>query len=333
MRWLGRDEGYSVALPDSTDLWIFGDTPTFKDVNGIWSNTAFIAGATAMRGPHGGAWSQFDEVFPTRPLRATNAPHEFITKETTAYLPDGSGLHCTPANGAAYEARWPTGAALTPDGTEVLVTYIDICVVSGTSFTAEGWGYEEYNWQTNVFDVKPHDVIVPAKTGAALDASLIMGFPVFQAGALNLYSSRCDSWVYATCESGNVFVTSLPNFPTNLNTKTAYQPTPVTTDGNVVWQPVGVSVGLYPDGLYHMIEQNDLAGDFTILSAPSPSGPWSTLSTQSTPSCQAPTHYFCYAFFGHPELSTPTSIAITYFDPSLGPVVNGNTIGHVVSWS
>ena len=38
-------------------------------------------------------------------------------------------------------ARWPTGAALMPDKKNVLVPYMDVCVVAAGAYAVEGWGF------------------------------------------------------------------------------------------------------------------------------------------------------------------------------------------------
>ncbi len=333
-RWLGRDEGYSVPLRNGNDLWIFGDTPIAKLVNGGFAITRLVKGSTAMEGPAGGAWDQYSEVRIGEPLNTGNDPSSFIPQTPlVVYMPDGSGRTCTAANGASEEGRWPSGAALIPGTDEVFVTYYDVCVVGG-NYPVEGWGFMEYNWATNEIDVGPTDVLQPSTAGAALPSNELFGSPVFDGGNLYLYSASCAANVFGTCTNGGqVWAATVADFSTNGPSPASLLPLPLATTKSAAWAPdTGtVNVQYYPGAGWRMIEQTNLGGGFALFSASSPSGPWSLESNDTVPGCQQPTQLFCYAFFGHPELSTSTQLALTYFDPAEGPVVDGRTaFGHVM---
>jgi hypothetical protein len=335
-RWVGRDEGFSVPLPNGNDLWIFGDTPTASLLNGSFTITKKVRGSTAMEGPTGGAWDGYAEVNIGEPLDTSNLPSEFIPQSSLAvYLPDGSGKTCTVSNGATEKGRWPSGAALIPGTNEVFVTYYDVCSIGG-SYPVEGWGFMEYNWATNEIDVGPTDVFKPSPTGAALPSNELFGSPVFKRGTLYLYSASCSTSVFGTCASGGqVWVTTVGGFPDNAASPSSFVPVPLATTESAAWFPFGptVDVHYYPGAGWRMIEQTNLGGGFALFSASSPSGPWSLESDDTIPGCQQPPRFFCYAFFGHPELSTSTQLALTYFDPGEGPVIDrtpSGPLGHVM---
>src|ERR1700691_2647586 len=165
------DAGITVPLPNGTDLWVFGDLVRYQySKKGTWKQNDFVFGSNAAEGPYsqGQLPAPLDNVKVGKSLSATNQPTQFIPAPTDVYMNNGSGKLCTRANGARYQARWATGAALMPHSTNVLVTYIDGCILSGSSYTAEGWGFMEYNWSANTISVPPFDVFPPLTDGATL---------------------------------------------------------------------------------------------------------------------------------------------------------------------
>jgi hypothetical protein len=73
-------------------------------------------------------------------------------------------------------------------------------------------------------------------------------------------------------------------------------------------------------------------GNYDVLTAASAAGPWHLETAGILPDCSNPTNFFgCYAFTPHPELSTANKLAITYFDPNVGPTTtSGSPTGHLV---
>lgn len=334
-RWLGHDEGYSVPLPDGDDLWIFGDTPTARLLDRSFAITRFVGGSTAMEGPTGGAWDRYAEVNIGEPLNTSNQPSEFIPQTPLAvHLPDGSGKTCTAANGATEEGRWPSGAALIPGTNDVFVTYYDVCDFEG-NYPVEGWGFMEYNWATNEIDIGPTDVFQPSSTGVALPSNEWFGSPVFDGGTLYLYSASCAISVSGTCTGGGqVWVATIAGFPDNAASPASYVPVALATTESAAWAPTGptVNVQYYPGAGWRMIEQTNLGGGFALFSASSPSRRWSLVSDDTIPGCQQPQRLFCYAFFGHPELSTSKQLTLTYFDPGEGPIIARTPSGPVTDY-
>jgi hypothetical protein len=313
-RALSRDIGVSVLLPDGHDLWLFGDTSVYTlNSKGAWVNTGFVDGSTALEGravrgqvPHGA------EV-------PKGSPSRFIPVPTNVYLPDGTKRPCVKSIGdAAFSARWPTGAAVLPSNpSEILVTYSEVCVTvpAGKSPTerAEGWGFLLYNWRVRRIAVGPVDVFRPHATGAAIDPSLSFGWPVYVKGQVTLFSSSCTSQ-YLTCGSGNVWSVTTPK----LSDPNSYKPALMLTDGSTTWQPMSISVGQYAAGL-RMIETTSIGGDYDILGAATLGAPWHLLQSSTLPDCDPNIVGYCHGVEGHPELSTPTSIFISYKDPNSGP--------------
>ncbi len=319
---VSRDIGISVPLPDGHDLWLFGDTRLDqRNRAGGWDLVDFVDGSTALetqsaRGqvPHG---DEFPAATPTR----------FIPVPTDVYFTDGSGRPCVKGvSDAAFSARWPTGAALMPGNTsEVLVTYSEVCVsypAGGSPHdVTEGWGFLLYNWRAGRIDSGPVDVVKPQASGAEIATSLRFGSPVIDNGALTLFSLACTPR-YLGCLDGHVWSVTMPPTVAALSNPASYSRRLLSTDAPGSWQPLTISVGRYPSGL-RMIAWNSIAGNYKIFSAESLESTWHLDEAGVLPGCQNETK-FCFALDGHPELSTPTDILVSYFDPGSGPT------GHVV---
>ena len=63
-----------------------------------------------------------------------------------------------------------------------------------------------------------------------------------------------------------------------------------------------------------------------MFSASSPSGPWHAFYSGTLPGCSTTPTGFCYAFVGHPELGSNTSLLVSYFKPDSQDNAN---VGHV----
>jgi hypothetical protein len=313
-RSLSRDIGVSVALPDGHDLWLFGDTSVFtQNPAGAWIYSDFIDGSTALEGKDvrgqvpGGA-----EV-------PSGSPSRFIPVPDDVYIPDGTGRPCVKGNGiAAYSARWPTGVAVRPDNTsEVLITYVEVCVQEppgGTAFVqTEGWGYLLYNWRVHRIAVGPVDVFKPTTSGASLGAADQFGWPVFANGEVTVFSSKCTIQ-YVSCGAGYVWSATT----STLSNPASFHPRPMSIDGTIAWQPLTISVGKYSNGL-RLIETTSIGANYDIFAAAKLGAPWHLLTSGKLPDCVPYRGDFCHAVEGHPELSSPTDLFISYKDPNVGP--------------
>jgi hypothetical protein len=321
-RAISRDIGVSVALPDGHELWLFGDTGiTQRDATGTWDLTGFIDGSTALeakfkRGqvPHGGEYP-------------SGAPTRFIPPPNDVYLPDSGGQACVKGNGdAGFRARWPTGIAVWPANTaDVLITYSVVCVTVPTTASglavAEGWGYALYDWRTHRFARGPLDVVRPKQSGATIASSQILGQPIFMNGKLTLFSSSCLS-EFVACNSGRVWAVTMPETAAALDKIGSYKLQQLSTDTSGTWLPLSISVGNFPVGL-RLVEETSIAGNYSILSAPKLGAKWHIVRSGVLPGCPSATG-FCFALEGHPELSTNTSMFVSYKNPDSGQA------GHIV---
>jgi hypothetical protein len=322
-RAVSRDIGISVALPDGHDLWLFGDTGIYQLLGMSWARTGFLDGSTAMLAryakghvPHGGEYP-------------TAKPARFVPVPPNVYLPDKSGRLCVMPNPtAAFSARWPNGAAVMSTNTDrVLVTYAIVCVTHpkpggrGVAQRPEGWGYMLYNWKTQKIDRGPIDIFKPRTTGSTLPSTRVFGWPVFDKGKLTMFSSACPQQ-FIGCAGGKVYSVTMAPTIAALDNLNSYRLTELHTDGSSPWEPMTISVGKYPDGL-RLIEQTSIAGSYKIFSAPNPSARWHLAASGTLPDCVSK-YAFCWGLEGHPELSVPGSVFVSYKDPNSGPG------GHVV---
>jgi hypothetical protein len=335
---VSRDSGFSVALPNGKDLWIFGDT-TVDDLNGQQMvNTKYVPGSSAAEGATtpGQVPPPLDELpspvaSPAPPFTPSprSDPSQFIPSPSGVYLPNGSGVLCGADQGQLAE-RWATGAALLPGTADVLVTYEDVCLLGSWDFAFEGWGFMEYNWQTNTIDTGPFDTFPPTPSGDRMPMDLLFGDPVVTGGQVTLFSSVCTD-LYGECFAGHVNSTTFPDTVAALESQSSYVLTPALTDASASWQPASIDVAAYPDAPYRMIETTALDGSYSVLTAPTPSGPWHLQATGRVPGCTGLTNGFCYALIGHPELSTAGHPMISYFDPGWGPEGPTGPVGHVIA--
>ena len=86
-----------------------------------------------------------------------------------------------------------------------------------------------------------------------------------------------------------------------------------------------MTVAAYPSGL-RLIEQTSIGGTFVVYSSASPTGPWQPLTSGVLPGCSTTPRGFCYAFVGHPELGSNTSLILSFFKPDSPENAN---VGHV----
>jgi hypothetical protein len=323
------DTGITVPLPNGEDLWVFGDLERYLHKGGrhksVWVKHGFVKGSNAAEGPYtqGQLPTPLDNVRVGQSLSATNQPTQFIPTPTDVYMKNGSSKRCTKAHGAKYPARWATGAALMPDSTNVLVTYIDICVVSPTNYPTEGWGFMEYNWMENTISVAPTDVFPPTPGGATLPATEEFGSPIVANNEVTLFSSgHCPDGLYTTIAAN---ATALAN-------PASYVPSSV-PGGFEATGCGSVERATGPDSQpeLQLVWLTGTEGQFAVYSAPTVTGRWSEEATGTLPGCQ--TDIGCYSVYLHPEMSTSSKLLVSYVLPDYGPGVAGytnTTLGHLV---
>jgi hypothetical protein len=313
-RVLSRDIGVSVPLPDGHDLWLFGDTSVYTtNSSGSWANTGFIDGSTALEGRYTRGQVPSGAEIPK------GLPVRFLPVPSNVYVPDGSRRSCVKSTGAAaFAARWPTGAVVLASNTsEVLVTYAEVCVtvpsVNAPRARAEGWGYMLYNWRVRRIALGPIDVFRPHGIGDALAPSHIFGWPNYVNGRLTMFSSSCTAQ-FVTCGAGHTWYVT----PAHLGIPGDYKPVAMKTDGTSQWMPLSISVGQYPSGL-RMIEVTTIGGNYNLLSAAKIGAPWHLIRSAVLPDCTPTLVGYCHGVEGHPELSTKSTLFISYKDPNSGP--------------
>lgn len=325
----GRDGGLTVPLPNGKDFWLFGDTPRYTYQGGRWRLTAFLYGSSAGmisyttgRKPN----SAFYEVNVRRKLSASNQPAEFLPRPAL-YMPDGSGRACNKKNGGASAgaSRWPTGATLMPDKTNVLISYVGVCVISATNFTVESWGFAMYDWKTNRFSVGPSDVWKPQRSGAALSTTLNRGSPIIVNKKVTFFS--LDG-------AGRGLTTTVPANTTALRKKSGYVAKAIPG-----LPPTLILAVRQPSSTQRHLTMYQLSGpkrgQYRLLSSASPTGSWKTIGSGTLPRCgTAPAA--CMSVSLHPELSTSNQMLVSYYLPGYGPGVATKhpyphpPLGHVV---
>jgi len=323
------DAGITVPLPNGSDLWMFADLERYVHRGtrhkSTWVHNGFVKGSNAAEGPYtqGQLPAPLDNVKVGQNLTATNRPSQFIPAPTDVYMPNGRGRRCTKGHGAKYAARWTTGAALMPDSTNVLVTYIDVCVVSSTDFPVEGWGFMEYNWMENTISVRPTDVFPPIPGRATLPETEEFGSPIVANDEVTLFSSSgCPDGVYTTIAANTAALANPASY------------VPASIPGGFEATGCGSvaqSIGSGSQRDLQLVWLTGTEGQFAVYSAPTVTGPWSEETSGTLPGCQTTTG--CYSVYLHPELSTSSQLLISYVLPDYGPGVAGYpnaTLDHLV---
>jgi hypothetical protein len=310
---LGRDGGFTVPLPNGKDLWIFADTPRFEYLQGKWKFRSFIPGSTAGVMPFSPGklpTARVSEIkVGHKPATVAN-PVQFIPPPTNVYMPNGSGKKCNRVNGksSTNPVRWPAGGALMPDKTNVLVAYVDVCLVSSYFYTGEGWGYALYNWKTNHWTQAPHDVFKPTKDGAELRRDHYFSSPIVTGNSVNFFSWGCCG------STGGVFRTTVPI--SQLGNASAYVLERV---ANV---PATVALSVVNTSKTHtrytMYVLTGNKGEYNLYTASSLSGAWTKRASGSLPKC-AKAPYPCHSIILHPELSPSGRMLVSYHLSGYGP--------------
>jgi hypothetical protein len=316
----GRDVGLSVALPNGQALWVFGDTSTLEYAGSAWKMTHFIAGSSAAIGPYtaGHVPAPMTEVVVGRAHKPDNQAARFVPAPSNVRIPDGSGRVCNQANGSAEPgARWVTGAALLPDNTNVLVTYVGVCVMPPESISIQSFGFMEYDWVHNTISVAPIDVFAPAVSGASMDRAKMFGSPVVANNQVTLFSETCCS------PPADFHVTTIPADVASLSNPASYVTHVIPTLHPAVSGLLDANVGVYGDGQLRLVALTDEQGGYAVYSAPAIDGPWSPTATGTLPGC-ATSADPCYGIIGHPELSTDNALFLSYYLRGSGPGVPGH---------
>jgi hypothetical protein len=355
---LARDCGFSAPLPAAPgrSLWLFCDTPVYVRDAGTggragWALARFIPGSTAAVGPAVAGPEPQERVpgplseVPTPAVdgpgaagsggvrAAAGAPAPFLSQP--AGLATTFGLPC--GDGGSYAASWVSGVARVPATPDLLVTFNNYCVLSGSGgFLHEGFGLAEYDPARRSLSDE-----VTVLDGAGLDtamAAIPLGSPVFSGRYLYLFGPACAAPRAGRC-AGTVVQVRVPASPAAWTNALSYRwrsagPSgPWTSDAAVATpiiagaKPSGVSVADFAavGRRFILVEQSGIGGDFLVYQSSSPAGPWKKITSGRVP-CRPGAGYanFCRAIIGHPELSTRTQLVLSYFDPA------AEAYGHVM---
>lgn len=344
---VSRDCGYSASLPGrpSWSLWLFCDTQVLAGAPGharhvvsliLGADTAAVGPSRPGRVP--GLLTELpstSSVTPSAAIPATtpSTAAEASTRAAVAagtppapFLPvprdlisPGTASPC--GGGSSYPAAWVSGVTAAPAAAgrgRLLITYDDYCAARfpATSATAEGFGLAEYD---------------PAR------GTLTMPSPVFRASPLPPQQTLGspvvgrDGYLYLFGNGpGGVYLSRVPGAPSfwrnpfaySYRTSAGWSPS-ATAAASLLPPgpaPLGVAVGDFTTaghGLI-MIEQTSLTGAFTAWRSASPAGHWHRVLSARVP-CTRGTGSFsgdlCRALIPHPDLSTPSHLVISFFNP------------------
>ncbi len=313
---LARDGGFSLALPNGFDFWVFADTPRYEFRKNRWKIAGFITGSTAGMAkftPGKPLKKPLTEIRPGAQLKHKNQPAQFM-KTPVAYLPDGTGRRCGPTkDGAnAFAVRWPTGAALMPDKTNILVAYVVLCVFNFKDFTAQGWGFALFNYKKQKFSVRPTDVVRAAPSGREIPDNAMWGSPIVAGKKVSFFSWSCCEGPY------NVYTTTVKAKKKALKRRTSYDPHPV--EGLPMTFNIHVARRSKTHRRLTMYVLSGVRGEYLLYSASSPAGPWSQVGSGVLPRCKKRANA-CHSMALHPELSPAGRLVISYHLADFGPAI------------
>jgi len=351
---IGRDCGYSQPLVAGSrrSLWLFCDTPVYQRRHAagdrfMWTLERFINGSTAALGP--GAAGRVPGRLTEVPTPDTgnglaaprpHTPSRFLP--TPAGLVTLAGQPCE-SGGGSYAASWISGVTRIPSSADLLITFNDYCVLTsmGPRFVHEGFGLVEYDPTTNTLSNE-----VRVFTGLDLVGALALGSPIFSGRYLYLFSPVCTVAGKGACAAGNVSVARVGAMPLDWADPLGYQwwtggragawTSNAAAAGSVIKgaAPYAVSVEDFFAAGHRLVlvEQTDISGRFNVYESPTPTGAWVKIQTGRVPCgpSRGGNLDFCRAIIGHPDLSTRSRLALSYFDP--GASVHGHVMVQDFPW-
>ena len=354
---LARDCGFSAPLPADSrrSLWLFCDSPVYvrrQTASGgvTWALRRFITGSTAAEGravvgssPGLRLPGQLSEV--ATPLAAGAAPRGVPSAgdapaagpAPTPFLLPPRGLVTSIGrpcgSDGSYPASWVSGVTRVPASPDLLIAFNNYCVQGGAGgILPEGFGLAEYDPATGTLS---NDAIVFSGMNLIVGATAkLLGSPVFSGRYLYLFGPTCTALAHGGCATGTLFEARVPATPRAWSDPLNYRWQ--SSDVPVLWTadpvaatsiiagatPAAVSVADMPTAgrQYILVEQTDISGDFSVYESPAPAGTWHPVMSGRVP-CRSGAGLlnFCRAIILHPELSTPTQLVLSYFDPGAGP--------------
>jgi len=315
---IGRDGGYSVPLDGNKSFWIFGDTMV-RTLDQVSKVLFFSPGSSVAIGPTSPTQLPTDlrEVIPNvgiAPLLSKPITPAFLPKPKVAYLAGTKNL-CSPAAGR-FAARWPSGATRLPGSPNILITFVDACV-NGPQSAVEGFGVAIWSSKTFKFVLPATDLVTPTAPGRQLNWATVWTSPIAQAnGSVDFFSTADDPTQPGTSLLRAAHVakgSSLIKLASYVS-----QPLPGPLNGSFPGRLLQVAAypGEQPGTMtYRAIGSQFSLGTARISSAPSLTGPWSDDGSAALPDCPRPQGTYCWSLIGHPELSTSSSLVVSYYAP------------------
>jgi hypothetical protein len=316
-----RDCGYSVPVRAGTSLWLFCDTEVTTQ-RGQEVGYPILGTDTAAEGPYAAGQPPGDlKELPTPGTAADRdgAPEPFLPAPQGLTMPSGV-LPC--AGVGAYPARWITGAAAEPGTGRVLISYIDYCVSGASAFTAEAFGLVEYDPAANTLG--PPVTVFRAVPGQQIFSRWLLGSPVFDDGYLYLFSAGRGIFLARVAASPGAWG---DGYAYRYWTGRDWSAGPAAGASLTGAGPAqDVSAGDYRSsaaGFLLVVQTGPGAADFWVWHAATLAGPWRRVLTGRVP-CEEGTEpgaaSLCRAIIGHPELSKPGQLFLSFFDPAASHV-------------
>ncbi len=234
--------------------------------------------------------------------------------------------------------------ARVPSAPFLLISFNDYCVLgpSGGGFLLEGFGVAEYDPAAGT--VTNDATVFYGTHGSPGAAPGPLGSPVVAGGYLYLFGPACSVPAHGQC-AGTLLEARVAASPQAWSNPLSYQwraagpPGSWTSDAAAATavipgrRPEALNVASFDagGGRLVLVEQTSIKGRFTVYQAPAPDGTWSKiLSGRVTCGVGAGYANFCRALIPHPELSTPTQLVLSYFDPATAP--DGHVMVQGFTW-
>jgi hypothetical protein len=292
-----QDQGSSITLPGGRSLWIFADTfQLYREPKFFITSSAAVSnpGSTRL----------------TYAVTGQGKPTEFLPRTAAERADQKDGDH--------YQAVWPTGSTLLPDG-RIIIAYAKYRVlVKQQDFEFLGSGLFEYRYRDlgALLDGGTATRLAPDLWG--VDDGLIRS-PIY-----------ADGYVYFT-QCLEVRCYPVRSTPGKLTDRTSYRwwtGYDWSKDSSQAQQvsPLGVQPGANASvvrlrsGGYAMADTEIGAVSATgqLWVAPSPVGPWSASASFTFPRCPPPG---CYGLNIHPDQSSKYRVRVSYATNGVGPFV------------
>jgi hypothetical protein len=291
-----QDQGSSIPLPDGRTLWIFADTLQLTTKPGFFHTSS--AGVTAP-----GSWQ---------------LQYSLTGRFPTEFLPRTPAERADREPHVRYQAVWPTGSTLLPDG-RIIISYAKYRVLlDQRDYIFLGAGLFEYRYRDLATLTAGDRAVRIAPDLWTPDVGEVRS-PVYADGFV--YFSRCRD---LRCQA-------LRTTPEQLTDRGSYRwwtgtgwsanrdrAQDVTVGSS---HPGGnASVVRLTSGGYAMAdtEVGSVASSGRLWVAPNPWGPWSRAAEFDFPRCPEDG---CYGLNLHPEQSTADRLRVSYATTGIGPFV------------